>query len=123
MSDFADLVGQTIEAVSVDDDRERVTLTLADGRAAALYHSQDCCESVQLEEVVGDWADIVGSPILLAEEVTSEDDLPEYHDDLAQWTFYKLATAKGHITLRWLGESNGYYSVDVSFHLPEKEAA
>jgi hypothetical protein len=122
MSEFAELIGQTIEAIQVDDSRERVTLTLVDGREAALYHSQDCCESVRLEEVVGDWADIVGSPILLAEEVSNSDDPPSGSESHT-WTFYKLATVKGHLTMRWLGESNGYYSEDVYFDLPAKEDA
>jgi len=120
MSDFSALVGETIVAVR-EDNRERVTFTLADGREAALYHSQDCCESVELEEIIGDWADITGAPILLAEEVSNSDDPPNGYSESHTWTFYKLATIKGHLTMRWLGESNGYYSEDVYFDLPEKE--
>ena len=33
-----------------------------------LYHEQDCCEDVYLEDVAGDLEDLVGSPILRAEK-------------------------------------------------------
>jgi hypothetical protein len=120
--EFGDLLGETIAAVNVVGD-DRVEFKLADGRTAILYHSQDCCESVVLAEVVGDWADVIGAPLLIAEVVAnSEIDPPEYPDSWT-WSFYKLATVKGHLTMRWLGESNGYYSEEVAFNLPEKVAA
>ena len=59
----------------------------------------------------------MNSPILMAEEVTDDDHdkKPNEDADSWTWTFYKFATNKGSITLRWLGESNGYYSERVDF--------
>lgn len=118
---FGDLFGKTLAKIDVIDHDDRIIFTLDNGEMYQLYHMQDCCESVTIEDVCGDLDDLVGSPLLLAEEVTSEEDPPGmeiercYHNDCFTWTFYKLATIKGAVTIRWYGTSNGYYSERVDF--------
>lgn len=121
MAEFKDLLGLTLTNVERVGDEE-IKFTVSDGRVFKLDHYQDCCESVYIESIAGDLTDLIGNPITLAEEVTSEENPPdakaetlEYQDSFT-WTFYKLATIKGYVDIRWYGESNGYYSESVDFH-------
>lgn len=76
-------------------------------------HFQDCCESVYIEDISGSLDDLVGTPLLQAEEVEGETLDPVDYDESFTWTFYKFATIKGSVTVRWYGSSNGYYSESV----------
>jgi hypothetical protein len=120
MADFSELQGKTLSSISPakKGDGEIVFIT-TEGDRYTLSHCQDCCESVEVEDVEGDLTDLIGSPITLAEESTSSDAIPgqdlKYADSFT-WTFYRLATAKGFVVIRWLGESNGYYSESVDFY-------
>lgn len=119
LKNFDELLGHTLSGVENLNDAELV-FTLENGDKYKLYHDQDCCESVTIDDICGDLSDLVGVPLLMAEEVSSDtkpDDVPEpeYSDDSETWTFYKLATIKGYVTVRWYGSSNGYYSESVDF--------
>lgn len=116
---FEDLQGKTlVKAEQVGDDVMRfVTI---DGDVYELYHSQDCCESVVVESVTGDLSDLVGAPLLLAEESVSDNPSEppagsEMGNNSNTWTFYKLRTIHGSVDIRWHGSSNGYYSESVDF--------
>lgn len=123
---FADLLGKTLASVIVNEAQDEIRFTTNDGRTYLMYHYQGCCESVSIESIVGELQDLIGSPILKAEESTS-DETPEgykhdYQPESQTWTFYKLATIKGYVDIRWFGSSNGYYSEDVSFRLLPADA-
>jgi len=119
MQEFSDLIGQTIKEIQVFGD-EVIRFILSDGSKYLMYHDQQCCESVYLEDVCGDWADVVGRPIMMAEEVHDADRPSLGEPDSYTWTFYKLGTDKGSVTLRWYGTSNGYYSESASFSIEDK---
>lgn len=111
------LVGKTLISCVLGKQKDVVEFETTSGSVYELYHEPDCCESVFVEDICGDLQDLVGSPILQAEEVSNKDNesLPNYNDYSYTWTFYKLATVKGSVTIRWYGTSNGYYSESVYF--------
>lgn len=112
--DISLLVGKTLAEVR-QEGYDEIHFITASGEHYKLYHSQDCCESVTVESIVGDLSDLVGNPILQAEEVSSDEPPPAGGYDSYTWTFYKLATIKGGVTIRFFGQSNGYYSESVDF--------
>jgi hypothetical protein len=118
---FEDLKGKTLTNVTGKVGDDEMLFKTDTGEEFKLYHMQDCCESVTIEDIVGDLSDLVGSPILEAEESTSDknptDAKPETleYQDSFTWTFYKIGTIKGSVAIRWYGESNGYYSESVDF--------
>lgn len=75
-------------------------------RQFVLRHDRNCCEVVAIEDVTGDLDDLIREPILLAEEVSEKG---TYNN----WTFYKLATIKGAVTIRW-NQEFANYSTEVT---------
>lgn len=114
-AEFEALLGKTLTRIEKIEDNELI-FHCDDGTAYHMYHAQDCCESVTIEDIVGELDDLLNMPILLAEEVSNSDNPPDdRYVDSFTWTFYKLVTNRGAVTIRWYGESNGYYSESVDF--------
>ena len=120
---FTKLIGKTITSINTDK-REFIEMITTEGDKWRMYHAQDCCESVEIEDINGELDDLIGSPILMAEAVSHENETPDEikaldKDDYGSftWTFYKFATQRGYVTIRWYGSSNGYYSERVDFKL------
>lgn len=127
------LVGKTV--IEILNTGDELIFICEDGKKYKLYHSQDCCESVYIEDINGDLQDLVGSPILLSDCVSNPefeqayedkynktneygyrtDDEGSWYPDSHTWSFYKFATIKGYVDVKWFGTSNGYYSERVSF--------
>lgn len=113
------LEGKTLIAVDYND-HDVIRFIVDTGESYIMYHERDCCEQVSVEDICGDLEDLVGSEITRAEEVSNmEEPERDYNDncdgDSHTWTFYKIDTRKGGVTIRWFGSSNGYYSEGVSF--------
>ncbi len=115
---FEDLKGKTLTAIEIESDRECMRFICDDGDAYRLIYHHDCCAGCSIEDICGDLEDLIGHPLLVAECVTSSEN-PEgvvKEDQYSfTWAFYKLDTIKGGVTIRWYGESNGYYSETATF--------
>ena len=115
---FESLVGVTLS--KIENKTDELHFYAADGRHWQMVHWQDCCESVEIEDITGDLEDLIGSPILVAEASSNRGENKNSYDS-ETWTFYKIDTAKGGVTIRWYGTSNGYYSESVDFELVQQE--
>ena len=107
------MVGRTMVSAKGEKGDDEISFVSSDGYVFKFFHEQDCCEHVRVEDIDGDLTDLLNNPITLAEVATSADSRPDEWSESWTWTFYKFATVKASITVRWLGESNGYYSESV----------
>lgn len=114
------LMGKTIADIQgLKKDSEYVQIRFTDGSYLSMYHEQDCCESVTLEDFDNDAETLIGSTMLKVEECISNENDEEFnpladYDYSYTWTFYTIFTSKGIMKLRWYGTSNGWYSEDVT---------
>lgn len=110
--DLKQLIGKTLTRVEHNKLLDEIEFE-APGERWRMFYEPAC----YIEDIVGDLSDLVGAPIVMAECVTNQDAPPGRRgvDSTYTWTFYKLATVKGYVTIRWFGTSNGYYSEEASF--------
>lgn len=138
---IAALKGKTLSKIKVNATKEQINFYTEDDEQYRMWHRQDCCEDVYVEDIIGDLDDLIGAPILEAREASSYDnedpeelyrqlysdeefvmqkmsgftEIPNMGGESETWTFYILSTIKGSVTIRWYGTSNGYYSESVDF--------
>ena len=116
MDFLEEIIGKKILLVEgLEKDSEEVIFHLENGDKWKMYHEQDCCENVWLEDINGNVDNILNSEILRFDEKCKNDDEAGKNDMSETYTFYTIATSKGYLDLRWHGTSNGYYSESVDF--------
>lgn len=110
------ILGKTLLCIERDKCNAYMIFSCSDGTKYIMTHEQECCECVHIEDISGDIDDILATPILSAEESKSSSRTDYYYGEgMCTWTYYKLATIKGDVSIRWHGSSNGYYSEEVDF--------
>lgn len=124
IADISELNGKIIAKVEVDsqnsklpdDCREQqsnIVFYCYDGDVFCMSHRQDCCENVVLEDIDGDIHRLEGRMIVNAYESHQSSEDEDFES--RTWTFYRIIGEREILCLRWLGESNGYYSEKVDF--------
>jgi hypothetical protein len=121
-SNILNLLGETVVAV-VRNASHSVQLTTANYGVALFHLTGDCCSSSHFTDI-GQFDELIGATILEVDERIGESrpnlesDLrarsDEYHDVLS-WHFLVFATNKGHVTVDWHNDSNGYYDGSLNF--------
>lgn len=128
---IGDLVGHVLSSASLNKERTEILFSASGERMIwRMYHRQSCCEDVYVEDICGDLEHLVGRPIISAEMSSNSGEVgDEYDTSLAHktegltereqssytWTFYKITTMAGSVTIRWYGTSSGAYSEEVDF--------
>lgn len=104
------IIGKTITNITgLCKDSESVCIYFSDESKIEFQHDQNCCESVYLADFETDIDRIKGSKVIEAYESTNE----FVSGDSETWTFYHINTTAYSLFMRWMGESNGYYSESV----------
>ena len=109
---FEQIQGMTITAVVYKEANESLLIHL-NTHVLEMIHHQDCCETVYLADVVGSFEDLIGYPLL---EVSESIDIAT-EDMSSTASYYNFRTITASVQLRWVGESNGYYSETVDCYL------
>ena len=94
---------------------DAIVFVLDEENKYVLTHIQEDFEWVEIESIDGDLSDLIGEPLLIAEEAYEEGVLGLR----GTYSFYKFATIKGYVTIRFLGDGDEFYSEEAElFKLP-----
>lgn len=105
------LIGEILTHIDTNGNDE-IVLTTQSGRRIKIYHSQNCCETVCIEDTVGDFEQLLFKPLISIthEEECSNDQ--EYYESCTK-TDITFKVNDATVISKWIGTSNGYYSESV----------
>ncbi len=110
--EFSALVGEVLDAVDIDREKDQILLTTRSGRNFLVYHKQDCCETVAISGQDGSFDKLIGKPIVEARDITV-DTSEEAAGSSQTTTILVFRVDDQTVISRWIGDSNGYYSESV----------
>ena len=121
-ANFFELKGKIIKEINgLEINNDEVFIRTND-ETYKVYHEQDCCEHVRIVKVIGNVNELIGEVIFAEEDAGAND--PDWatdynYDDHHTWTKYVLKTENNSLEFWFLGESNGYYSENISIKVEE----
>ena len=112
--EMSELIGKVFNEVYAEND---AIYFKNDAETYVLQHDQECCENVTIDDICGDLHNLEGAEITFSDRSTNSDNPKKNDDDYSfTWTFFKFATIKGWVDIRFYGTSNGYYSEDADLY-------
>src|SRR3712207_8874612 len=76
-NNITELIGKVLIKIDINDEKDIKDYYCKSGEHYQMCHIQDCCESVTIEDIFGNIDDLIGSPIIVAEEARSEEHTSE----------------------------------------------
>ena len=118
MSVFKNLIGERINGILLNDDKNRLIVRTINGQEFHYYTSGDCCNTVWINHMTG--VNVLGEgntfDILRGALVTGAEDkgwgdnqVIEGEWDVIQDGFFTLKTDRGYIDFEVRNSHNGYY--------------
>lgn len=105
--------GKLVTRVQTDD--SDATITFDDGTSLMVHLEGDCCSDSFFTDQ-DQFTELEGSKILSVERRGSGDHTPSVksqqepqRQEESSWAFLVFITDKGHVTIDWRNDSNGYY--------------